>query len=368
MKTRAAVIPAINELSIETIELDPPKSGEVLVKMRAAGVCHSDLHTYRGELTTPPPVILGHEGAGIVEEVGPDVTSLKPGDPVMVNWLPACETCINCLNGHFNLCQRFNTTTFIGTLLDGTTRFKRPDGTALKHYLGVATMSEYIVIDEPSAILIPDDVPFDVAAITGCAVATGVGAVINTAQVSAGSSAAVIGCGGIGLSMIQGCQLVGCHPIIAIDVVDSKLALARKLGATHTINSREEKLSKALRKIVPNRPDYVFDSVGAAATVSQALRFARPGGTAVIVGLHSANEEVPISPGSLIFENKRLLGSFVGSVHPKADLPKLIDLYRAEKLQLDKLITHHYSLDELPAAFEAMEQGNIDARGVIMFD
>jgi len=368
MKTKAAVVPEINKLVIETVELEPPKAGEVLVRMRAAGVCHSDLHTYRGELRAVPPLVLGHEGAGIVEEVGAGVTHLKPGDPVLVNWLPACGSCPNCLNGHPNICQRLADTVFVGMLLDGTSRIKDQRGEPIKHYLGAATMSEFIVIDQASAIPIPNDVPFDVAAIIGCAVATGVGAVINTARATAGSSAAIIGCGGIGLSAIQGCRLAGCHPIVAIDVINEKLEFAKNSGATHTINAAEEKVIKALYQIIPNRPDYVIDSVGSAKTIPQALQAARPGGTAVIVGLHSVKDEVPISSASLIFENKRLLGSFVGSINPQLDLPKLVNLYRAGKLQLDQLITNRYSLNELPAAFEAMEAGSIAGRGVIMFD
>ena len=186
--------------------------------MQAAGVCHSDLHTYRGELRTVPPLVLGHEGAGIVEAVGDGVTKVKPGDRILVNWLPACESCRTCLNGHFNLCERFASTIFKGMLLDGTSRLTTLEGVSLKHYLAAATMSEHIVISEASAIPIPADVPFEIAAVIGCAVATGVGAVVNTGGVTAGSSTAVIGCGGIGLSMIQGCKLAGCHPIIAVDL------------------------------------------------------------------------------------------------------------------------------------------------------
>lgn len=367
MKTKAAVVTEINQLVIETVELESPKTGEVLVRMQAAGVCHSDLHTLKGELTTVLPVVLGHEGAGIVESVGPGVTHLKPGDAVLVNWLPACEACPNCLNGHPNICQQFNTTTFAGLMRDGTSRLRGRHGQPIKQYLGAATLSEFVVIDQASAIPIPPDVPFDVAAIIGCAVATGVGAVLNTANVTAGSSAVIIGCGGVGLSLIQGCRLTGCYPIVAVDVIDDKLNFAQDMGATHTINAATEKMHKALYQILPNRPDYVFDSVGSAKTIPQALRTARPGGTAVIVGLHSATDEVPISPAHLIFENKRLLGSFAGSIVPKVDLPRLITLYRAGKLQLDKLITNRYTLDELPAAFEAMEKGHIPGRGVIMF-
>jgi S-(hydroxymethyl)glutathione dehydrogenase/alcohol dehydrogenase len=367
MKTKAAVVRKSNELTIETIDLDAPKAGEILVRMRAAGVCHSDLHTYRGELRTQPPLVLGHEGAGVVEAVGEGVTKVKPGDAVLVNWLPSCNACPSCLRGEFNLCQTFASTIFQGKLLEGSSRLKTEDDITLKHYLGAATMSEYAVISEASAILIPEDVPFEIAAIIGCAVATGVGAVINTAKVPTGSSTAVIGCGGIGLSMLQGCHLAGCYPIIAVDVMDSKLAFARQLGATHTVNAKEKDAIEALREMTQGGPDYIFDSVGSAITIPQALQATRPGGTAVIVGLHAALNQVSIPPAALVLQNRRLLGSFVGSSRPQIDLPKLIELYRAGRLNLDPLISKRYHLEQVDEAFHDMEAGTI-ARGVIMFD
>jgi S-(hydroxymethyl)glutathione dehydrogenase/alcohol dehydrogenase len=367
MRTRAALAREIGRLSIEEVELDPPKADEVLIRMRAAGVCHSDLHTYRGELRAVPPLVLGHEGAGIVQQVGADVTRVKPGDRVLVNWIPACETCPTCLSGRHNLCERLAATTFQALLLDGTSRLRTLDGLTLKHYLSVATMSQYAVIHEASAIPFADDVPWEVAAIIGCAVATGVGAVINTAQARAGLPAAVIGCGGVGLSAIQGCKMVGCHPIIAVDVMESKLAFATRLGATHTVNASQGDPVQALQALTARGPEYVFDSVGSATTIAQSLQAARPGGTAVIVGLHAVRKEVPISPAALVLGSKRLLGSFIGSLRPRLDLPLLVELYRAGKLQLDELITRRYQLDDLPRAFHDMQAGEI-ARGVIVFD
>lgn len=367
METKAAVVRETNKLTIETVELAPPKAGEVLVRTQAAGVCHSDLHTYRGELRTQPPLVLGHEGAGVVEAVGPGVTKIKPGDRVLVNWLPACESCELCLKGHYNLCERLATTSFAGALLDGTSRLTTLEGASLKQYLGAATMAEYMVISETSAIPFASDVPFEVAALIGCAVMTGVGAVINTAAVRAGSSAAVIGCGGIGLSAVMGCKLAGCQPIIAVDVMAGKLAFARQLGATATINAREVDPVEALRELTRLGPDYVFDSVGSATTIPQALRATRPGGAAVIVGLHAALNDVPVSTLALVLQNKRLLGSFVGSAHPQRDLPMLLKLYQAGRLPVDDLITKHYPLEDLPQAFSDMEAGNV-ARGVIVFE
>jgi Zn-dependent alcohol dehydrogenase len=367
MRVRAALAREIGQLTVEEVELDPPQAEEVLVRMHAAGVCHSDLHTYKGELRAVPPLVLGHEGAGIVEQVGDGVARVKPGDRVLINWVPACETCPTCLSGRYNLCERLATTTFRALLPDGTTRLKTLDGLTLKHYLSVATMAEYAVVHEASAIPFPADVPFEVAAVTGCAVATGVGAVINTARARAGRPAAVLGCGGVGLSAIQGCKLVGCSPIVAVDLMDSKLAFARQLGATHTVNAQETDPVEAMRSLTGGGPEYVFDSVGSEDTIAQALYAARPGGAAVIMGLHAVRSQVPVSPAALVLQNKRLLGSFIGSMNPRLDLPMLIELYRAGKLELDKLITKRYALEELPQAFEDMQAGKI-ARGVLVFE
>ena len=275
MRIKAAYTLEVGTLTIGEVELDSPRPTEVLVRMHAAGVCHSDLHTYKGELRATPPLVLGHEGAGVVEEVGAQVTRVKPGDRILVNWLPGCETCPTCLSGRYNLCERLSETTFQALLLDGTSRLRTLDGITLKHMLSAATMSEYIVIDEASAVPIPQDVPFEVAAITGCAVATGVGAVINTAEARPGLPAAVIGCGGVGLSAVQGCKLAGSNPIVAVDVLESKLDFARRLGATDTINASQTDAVEALRELTGGGPEYVFDSVGSAATISQALEAAR---------------------------------------------------------------------------------------------
>jgi Zn-dependent alcohol dehydrogenase len=366
MKIRAAVVPVTNQLSIETIELDPPRAGEVLVRTVAAGVCHSDLHTLRGQLRAQPPLVLGHEGAGVVEQVGPGVTRVKVGDRVLVNWLPACESCEMCLEGRPNLCERLASTTFSGLMLDGTSRLRTVGGQMLKHYLSASSMAEYMVLSEASAIPFPADVPFEIAAIIGCAVVTGAGAAFNTARVRAGRAAAVIGCGGVGLSAILGCRAAGCHPIIAIDVMDEKLEFARKMGATATINSRNLDLVETLKSMTRLGPEYVFDSVGSLHTIPQALKAVRPGGSAVVVGLHAAREDVPVSAGNLVLQNKRLLGSFFGSARPRLDLPMLVELYRAGRLPLDQLISKRYPLDRLPEAFQDMETGSA-GRGIIVF-
>ncbi len=367
MIIRAAVVREFNQLAVESVELDEPKANELLVRVRAAGVCHSDLHSMRGEQRLAPPFVLGHEGAGIVEAVGSDVTRARPGDRVLVNWLPADGACPACLSGHPNLCEQLGKGTFRGWLPDGTSRLKTLDGLQLKHLLSAATMAEYIVIDQASAIPFPADVPFEVAAIIGCAVVAGVGAVIKTARVPAGSSAAVIGCGGVGLSAIQGCKLAGCHPIIAIDTLDSKLEFARQMGATETINAKDVDVVKTLRALTRLGPDYIFDMVGSAVTIPQALLAAGPAGTVVVAGLHAAKSDVPIPASTLVFQEKRLLGSFAGSMSPQIDLPRLVELYRAGRLQLDALISKRYALADVAQAFADMEAGTI-ARGVIVFD
>ena len=365
MRTRAAVVREPGQLTIEEVHLAPPKASEVLVRMHAAGVCHSDLHTLRGELRAEPPLVLGHEGAGVVEAVGSSVTRCKPGDRVVINWLPACECCPTCLNGRHNLCERLASTTFKALLIDGTTRLSTAEGMPLKHMLSAATMSEHAVVDEAGIVPIADGIPFEIAAVIGCAVATGVGAVINTAKALPGVPAAVIGCGGVGLSALLGCKLAGCNPIIAVDVLDSKLEFAKALGADETLNSSTvDKPAKELRTLTGGGPEYIFDSVGSGPTIGLAVTAVRPGGTATIVGLHAAKQQVEIPAGALVLQNKRLLGSFAGSIRPRLDLPKLLGLYQGGRLPLDDLITKRYPLDGLGHAFDDMEAGNI-ARGVL---
>lgn len=367
MRIQAAVSREINALAVEEVELQAPQTGEVLVRMHAAGVCHSDLHTYKGELRTVPPVVLGHEGAGVIEAVGPGVTKFKPGDRVMINWLPACMECPTCLAGRPTLCEKLPATTLQSRMPDGTLRHTTLDGLALKPYLSSATMGDFAVVHQNGLVPLPDDVSFEVGAVIGCAVMTGVGAVLNTAQLTPGSSAAVIGCGGVGLSALLGCALAGCYPLIAVDVEPRKLEFARELGASHTLNAREADVVKELRGLTRIGPDYAFDSVGAAGTIVQALTSVRPGGTAVVMGMHALKQEVPIPAAVLIAQNKRLLGSFAGSSRPLVDLPKLIELYRGGRLPVDKLISHRYGLNQVAQAFADLEAGKI-ARGVLVME
>jgi S-(hydroxymethyl)glutathione dehydrogenase/alcohol dehydrogenase len=367
MRIQAAVSRTVNQLAVEEVELQEPQPGEVLVRMRAAGVCHSDLHTYKGELRTVPPVVLGHEGAGVVERVGPGVTKVQPGDRVLINWLPACMECPSCLAGRPTLCEELPKTTLQSRMPDGSMRHTALDGLALKPYLSSATMGDYAVIHQNGLVPLPDDVSFEVGAVIGCAVMTGVGAVLNTAQIVPGSSAVVIGCGGVGLSALLGCVLAGCYPLIAVDVEPRKLEFARELGATHTLNGRSDDVVQELRALTRIGPDYAFDSVGAVATMVQALTCVRPGGTAVVMGMHALKQEVPIPAGVLIAQNKRLLGSFAGSSRPLVDLPKLLTLYQGGRLPVDRLISHRYPLNQVTQAFADLEAGKV-ARGVLVME
>ncbi len=367
MKVKAVVVPRHHELDVTEVELDAPRSDEVLVKIKAAGVCHSDLHTLRGELRAQPPLVLGHEGAGVVESVGDAVTRVKPGDRVMINWLPGCEVCSTCVSGHPTLCETFPETVFQGYQTDGTSRLTASDGGHLKQFLGSSTMAEYTVVNEKGVVPIPDGVPFDVAAITGCAVMTGVGAVMNTAKVAPGTSAVLIGCGGVGLCILQGLKMAGCYPLIAVDVMDSKLDFAAELGATHTINSRETDAVAAVQELTGGGAEYVFDSVGAPATITQAINATRLYGTATVTGMHDVLNPVAIPMNSLIFQNKTLLGSFAGSGNPQTFLTKLLELYTGGRLDLDSLITKRYPLSGIQQAFDDMEAGEI-VRGVLVLE
>lgn len=367
MQVEAVVVPEVNTLSVERIELAPPGPREILVQNWAAGVCHSDLHTLRGELRVRPPLVLGHEGAGIVAETGADVTRVKAGDHVVYNWLPACNLCPACLAGRANLCATFPDTILQGCLPGGVSRIKSQSGRVYKHYLGAATMAEYMVTHENNVIVCPAAIPKPIAALTGCAVVTGAGAVWNTAAAQAGEALAVIGCGGIGLCALLGAKAAGCAPVIGVDVEAGKLEMARQLGADFTVNAAEDDLCASLQDLTAGGPEYVIDTVGGPRTVGVALQAVRPGGAAVVVGMHGFKGNVDISPAHLVAMNKRLLGSFVGSSCTYVDIPKIFDAYMQGRLDLDRLVTKTYALSGIRQAFDDMEQGRV-ARGVLTMD
>ena len=353
-------------LEIEELSLEAPKAGEVLVRLAASGVCHSDYHVVLGEWTSPTPIVLGHEGAGVVEAVGEGVTSVRVGDHVILSWTPYCRSCLYCLSGRLNLCEVVTKTAYASVFFDGTTRLQR-NGKRVYSYLGVGSFGEYAVVAETGAIPIRKDAPLEKAAIVGCAVPTGIGAVVNTARVEPGASVLVIGCGGVGLSAIMGAALTSALPIIAVDLVDSKLQLARRLGATETIKASGEERVDAVRELTGGRGvDYAFEAIGLAATIETAYEAIRPGGTAVVVGQVAEGVRASFDPLVMSDREKTLTGSNYGSCRPPIDFPRIIDLYMAGKLDLDAIVNQTIALESINDAFTVMGEGEV-ARSVITY-
>ncbi|MGA2955337.1 MAG: Zn-dependent alcohol dehydrogenase [Thermodesulfobacteriota bacterium] len=367
MKAKAAILFEVGKkLDLREVEVEPPRSGEVLIKMAAAGICHSDLHVMTGHLAAQLPAILGHEGSGIVAGVGPGVTSLKPGDHVIPLWRLSCGVCEYCSDGRPALCAEGLQIRMTGRLLDGSTRFKL-DGKEIKHFAGVSSFSEYSVIPEKAVLKIPQDFPLDKAALLGCGVITGVGAVFNAARVKPGSSVAVIGTGGVGINVIQGAAMAGAEKIIAVDLLPNKLEFARKFGATHAINARETNPVEAIRALTGGRGvDYAFEVIGLPATIRQAYDSLKKRGLAVVVGVTPMTTEVSVPIMTLVFEERTLTGSVYGSSRPLIDIPMLMNLYKAGKLKLDELLTRRYPFSQINEAYEALERGE-GLRSVVIF-
>jgi len=341
------------------VELAAPGPGEVLVKIAAAGVCHSDLHVKRGEWDAPAPLVMGHEGSGIVTELGEGVTSLAVGDHVVLSWVPPCGDCRYCRSGHEARCQKVATIVAPkGVLFDGTSRLSR-DGETVHHYLGVSSFAEEVVVPASGAVKVRDDAPLDVIAVVGCAVATGVGAVLNTAAVEPGSTVAVIGCGGVGLNVVQGAKLAGAERIVAIDVLADKTQMALQFGATDRIDASKADAVEQLFELIPDGVDYAFDAIGRTSTTEQAIRMLGLGGAAVIVGLPPTGAKASFEPLVLAEADQRILGSNYGSVRPSIDIPALVDRYMDGQLKLDPLISGRRPLAEAAEAFDDLEAGSV---------
>ncbi len=347
-------------LVVDEIEIEEPHAGEVLVRMAAAGVCHSDLHVLDGLWPAPLPLVMGHEGAGIVERVGAGVTLVAPGDHVIFSWAPSCGVCRNCVAGRPYLCAAGP----VMTMKDGTTRFYKGDQ-RMYHQTAVSAFSEYSVTHETALVKIRDDMPLEKAALIGCGVMTGFGAVMNTAKVSIGSSVAVFGCGGVGLSVIQAASMAGAYPIIAIDVLDKKLEMAKRLGASHFINSTNEDVAQRVMEINGRGVDFAFEAIGIPEVVSKAFDITDPAGTTLMVGMPPAGVMVPVNSVGLLF-GKTLKGAYYGSTRFRIDMPMLVDLYMAGKLNLDEMVTKTYPLSQINDAVEALRRGEV-ARSVIKF-
>lgn len=368
MKTRAAVQYAPGEpIRIEEIELDAPKEHEVQVRMVAAGVCHSDYHVVTGELPSYLPITLGHEGAGIIEAVGPGVTNYKVGDHVVLSFMPSCGVCPACTSGHSNLCDK-GTATVPGALLDGTYRMHNQDGKNVGQFCFVSTFSERTVVPDISLVPIPEHYPLNRAVLVGCGVLTGVGSAIHRARVTPGSTVLVVGCGGVGSNIVQGAALAGARMIIAVDIHNLKLEMARELGATHTINSREGDAVQQIRQLTDGAGvEYAFDAIALSETTSQAYKALAKNGTLVIVGLAPATQlSLPIAPLNLVLTQKAVMGVLYGDARPRNDIPTMLKLYDTGKLKLDELVTRTYTLDQINEAYADLVAGKI-IRGVIEF-
>lgn len=358
-RIRAAVFDGNGAISVEDVDLAAPGPGEVRVKIAAAGVCHSDLHVTTRAWDVPAPVVLGHEGSGVVTAVGSGVVDLEPGDHVVLSWVPGCGECRACRADRPAQCALVASVVAAGgTLYDGTTRLSNERGT-IHHYLGVSSYAEEVVVPRSGAVKVRKDAPLEDIAIVGCAIATGVGAVRNTAGVQPDSTVAVIGCGGVGLACVQGARLAGASRIVAVDVVAEKLDLARKLGATDVVDaSAADDVVAALRDVVADGYDYVFDAIGKIVTTEQAIAALGLGGAAVIVGLPPQGERASFDPLSLAEGDQRILGSNYGSAVPERDIPALVDEVMAGNLDLASMISSRRPLDEAATALADLAAGH----------
>jgi S-(hydroxymethyl)glutathione dehydrogenase / alcohol dehydrogenase len=363
---RAAVLHEFGApLVVEEVELEQPREREVLVRLVGSGVCRSDLHSARGVHRHPIPTVLGHEGAGIVEETGSGVEHVRAGDHVVLSWLPFCGQCRMCLRGRPVLCENLGWADG-GTMMDGTTRL-RLDGRSLFHYGATSFFAERAVVPAQCAIPVAPELPLPELALIGCAVATGVGAVLNTAAVKPGENVVVVGCGGVGLSVVQGAVIAEAGRIVAVDRVPAKLELARELGATDVVEaSSPEDAVDAVHEVLPDGADHVFEALGRPETIELALRLVGRGGQAILIGMAPPDAEVPLRVLPLTTEERSVKGCWYGSCRPPEDFPRLIELYREGRLRLD-LLVQTCALEDVNDAFAAIERGDA-FRSVIVFD
>jgi alcohol dehydrogenase len=374
MKIRAAVLNQTGlsapyaqsrPLAIETLDLGTPGKGEVLVRIAAAGLCHSDLSVINGDRPRPVPMALGHEAAGVVEQVGEDVADLAPGDHVVMVFVPSCGHCGPCAEGRPALCEPGAAANTAGTLVSGARRLSR-NGTAIQHHMGVSAFADHAIVSRRSLVRIDPELSLDEAALFGCAVLTGVGAVVNTARVPPGSSVAVLGLGGVGLNSLLAAVASGAEKIIALDMIESKLQLARQLGATHAVNAGDKDAIEQVKALTQGGVDYAFEMAGSVAALELAYRITRRGGTTVTAGLPNPQSNWPLQAVTLVAEERTVKGSYIGSCVPSRDVPRYIALYRAGKLPVDKLMSARIALDDINAGFDRLVSGET-VRQVIVF-
>jgi len=375
MKTKAAVLyemgapPPYAEsvpLVIDEVTLSAPGVGEVLIEIAGAGLCHSDLSVIDGSRPRAMPMVMGHEASGIVREVGLQVTDFSPGHHVVFSFVPVCGRCLFCASGRGALCERGAKANIAGTLLSGARPFTSSRSNICNHHLGVSGFSQFTVAAQESLVKIDTSLPLRMAALFGCAVMTGVGAVVNTARVPSGSAVAVFGMGGVGLSAIMGAHAIGAYPIVAVDRLDDKLPLAREVGATHTINAAQDDPIAAIRDLTGGGADYVFESVGNEQVLMQAYQATKRGGATITVGLPAPDRMFSIPAVSLTLEERTIKGSYMGSSVPRRDIPRYIGMYQAGILPVEKLHTHTLRLEDINNGFDRLAQGKA-VRQIIEF-
>jgi alcohol dehydrogenase len=374
MKIRAAVLDRMGAeppyakskpLRIAELELDPPGRSEILVRVAAAGLCHSDLSVINGDRPRPMPMALGHESAGVVEQLGEDVNDLKVGDHVVMVFMPSCGHCIPCSEGRPALCEPGAVANGAGTLLSGARRL-HCDGADVNHHLGVSGFATHCVVSRRSVVKVDPDLPLDEAALFGCAVLTGVGAVVNTGRLMPGQTAAVIGLGGVGLSSVLGAVASGAEKVIAIDLADDKLGLARQIGATHTFNARDPDVVEQVRAVTSGGVDFAFEMAGAVRAMETAFKITKRGGTTITAGLPPPTAALALPLVQMVAEERSVKGSYIGTCVPTRDIPRYVGLYRAGKLPVDRLMSGKLTLDQINEGFDRLHEGKA-VRQVIEF-
>lgn len=352
-------------LDVRTVDLEGPGRGEVLVRMAAAGLCHSDLSAIEGVRKRVLPAVPGHEGAGVVVEVSDGVQGLEPGDHVVTVFVASCRRCRDCLQGRPNLCAASWSSRANGSLPSGARRLSTSEQT-LHHWSGVSTFAEYAVVDANSLVKVDPSIPLDVASTLGCAVVTGVGAVLNSAHVAPGDSVAVLGLGGVGLSAVMGAVVAGATRIIAIDVNPDKLEFAKSLGATHSLDARDPEIRQQVATITDGGVDFAFDMAGASTSTAQAYSLVKRGGSLVVAALPHAELTLPVPISDLVSSGRRIIGSYMGDSDPHRDIPRLADLYLAGRLPIDRLQSARLPLSEINEGFDRLRRGTA-VRDVIVF-
>ncbi len=357
---RAAIMYAAKQpLVIETIDVDEPAANEVVVKTSASGVCHSDLHFMTGDYPYPTPVVLGHESAGVVEKVGSNVTRVKPGDRVVVAFVASCGACDFCTVGKPYLCGNSQALGRMGRI--------KLNGQPMLQFANMSAFAERQLVHENALVHVPNDVPLEVAALVGCSVMTGVGAVSNTAKVPVGSTVAVIGAGGVGLNVIQGAALAGAARIIAVDLLENKLAAAKEFGATDVVDASSGDAVQQVQQMTGGGVDFAFEAIGLSKTAEQCWNMLKKGGKAYVIGMIPVGDSVSVPGAEFFMTEKSIGGSFYGSTRQTVDMPWLMELYRQKRLKIDELISRRYKLDQINDAYEALKNGEVN-RSVIIFD